>query len=123
MDVFSGELKSSSNTLFQPDSCLAPFPQTPYPVFTDPPQPQKLRPIRRNSDDPSDIDVTPPCLMNEARCEMSSSSYISTVSKAFQEFKVETDAQILQLISQARSLEPQFRCSPLFLIFYDQYLS
>lgn len=108
MDVFSGELKSSStNNLFQPDSCLAPFPQTPYPVFTDPPQPQKLRPIRRNSDDPSDT----PCLMNEARCEMSSSSYISTVSKAFQDFKVETDAQILQLISQGRSLEPEFSSS------------
>lgn len=111
VDVF--KRNSNSNSL---DSCLAPFPETSYPVFTDPPQPQpqKLRPIRRNSDDPSDIDVTP-CLMNEeARCEM---SYMTTVSKAFQE-----DAHILQLISHP---PPQFtRCLPLpflILLYYYYY--
>lgn len=49
--------------------------------------------------------------MNEARCEMSSSPYVSSVSKAFEDFKVETDAQILQLISQGRSLEAHFSSS------------
>ena len=88
----------SNTTIFQPDSCLTPFPQAPYPLFS---QPQKLRPIRRTSDDMTQQ----PCLVNEARCDTA-----SFVSKAFQDYKAQSDAQLLDFISQATSFDAQFRC-------------